>query len=166
MSINDYGIELCSAAPFDFAAHLAPALFSTEGLVEDLLEAINLGELARRQFREVARVAGLVPQRYPGGEHTARQIQASSSLLYEVFEQFDPENLLLVQARREVLERHCEDSRLARTLDRIARQRLVVQRTDRPTPFALPLVADRLGSTLSTEGVRERLARLLEIGST
>ncbi|MFO0873260.1 MAG: DEAD/DEAH box helicase [Phycisphaerales bacterium] len=161
MSMNDYGIELLSSASYDFAALLAPELFTTTNLVEDLLEAINLGELAQRQFREVARVAGLVPQKYPGGERSTRQIQAGSSLIYEVFEQFDPQNLLLVQARREVLERQCEESRLARTLRRLGGQPMLLVETARPTPLALPLVADRLGSTLSTESVRQRIDRML-----
>ena len=163
IAIDDYGFELVCAEPFDFAALLEPSCFSPEGLVEDLLAAINLGELSRRQFREVARIAGLVPQKYPGAaERSARQVQAGASLLYEVFEQFDPQNLLLVQSRREVLERHCEESRLARTMQRIAAQPLRVMVTERPTPLALPLLASRTGAMrLSTESVGSRLARMM-----
>lgn len=161
LSINDYGIELVAATGFPFRMLVTPELFTEHRLPEDLLEAINLGELARRQFREVARVAGLVPQKLPGGERSARQVQAGSSLLYEVFEQFDPRNLLLLQARREVLERHCEERRLARTLRRLREGPLRVVETAHPTPLALPLVADRLGTTLSTESVRERVARMV-----
>jgi len=170
MSINDYGIELLSSTPHPFREAFAPdsieSLFATATLLDDLLEAISLGELSRRQFREVARIAGLVPQRHPGrggvAERATRQLQAGASLLYEVFEQFDPTNLLLVQCRREVLERHCEESRLARTMTRIATQRIRVVEVERPTPMALPLVADRLGATLSTESVRARIARMID----
>ncbi len=161
LSINDYGIELLSAEPFPFEELLTVELFSSERLLEDLLEAINLGELARRQFREVARVAGLVPQKYPGGERSTRQLQAGASLLYEVFNEFDPDNLLLVQARREVLERQCEDSRLARTLERLRTSTLRMVRPSRATPLAFPLVVDRLGTTLSTESLRTRIARMV-----
>lgn len=161
LSINDYGIELLSAEPFPFADLLTVALFTSEGLLDDLLEAINLGELARRQFREVARVAGLVPQKYPGGERSTRQLQAGASLLYEVFNEFDPENLLLVQARREVLERQCEDSRLAKTLERLRTNRMRTIEVSRPTPLGFPLVVDRLGTTLSTESLRTRIARMV-----
>lgn len=160
IAINDYGLEILSQAPYDFAASLQPAIFSTDGLLDDLLEAVNLGELAQRQFREVARVAGLVPQKYPGAERSARQIQAGTTLLYQVFSEFDPQNLLLLQARREVLERHCEESRLARTMARIAAQPLRIVELERPTPFALPLMAERTGATrLSTESVGQRLRR-------
>lgn len=165
LSMNDYGIELLGPAEYPFRELLGDSgdgLFSSERLADDLLDAINLGELARRQFREVARVSGLVPQKYPGGERTNRQLQAGASLLYEVFDEFDPDNLLLLQARREVLERHCEESRLARTLERLRSHRLLVVETERPTPLAFPLVVDRLGSTLSTESLRDRIARMQE----
>jgi len=168
MSINDYGIELLSSDPHPYREALASdakeTLFATDTLLADLLEAISLGELSRRQFREVARVAGLVPQRHPGqggvAERSTRQLQAGASLLYEVYSEFDPQNLLLLQCRREVLERHCEQSRLARTMRRLVEQSMRIVEIARPTPLALPLVADRLGSTLSTESVRERIARM------
>ena len=157
LSFNDYGIEWWSEEPYGFAAHLTPALFSTESLLEDLLEAVNLGELSRRQFREIARVAGLVHQKRLGGESAPRQVQAGASLLYEVFSQFDPGNLLLRQSRDEVLDRQCEGDRLARTLERLARGPIEVVEIAAPGPLALPLIADRLGTTLSTESVLEQL---------
>ncbi|HMN97638.1 MAG TPA: ligase-associated DNA damage response DEXH box helicase [Phycisphaerales bacterium] len=160
LSMNDYGVELVGPEGYPFAELVDAALFGSEGMTEDLLEAINLGELARRQFREVARVAGLLPQKYPGGERTMRQLQAGSTLLFEVFEEFDPSNLLLLQARREVLERHCEESRLGRTLQRLSMQPLLVVPVERPTPLGFPLVVDRLGSTLSTESLRDRVAAM------
>jgi ATP-dependent Lhr-like helicase len=60
--------------------------------------------MARRQFREIARVAGLIFQGYPGQHKAARHLQASSELFFDVFSEYDPENLLLTQARREVLQ--------------------------------------------------------------
>ncbi len=161
VSINDYGIELLAPEAFPFEELLVPALFSAETLAEDLLEAVNLGELSRRQFRDIARVAGLVFQKYPGAERSGRQVQAGAGLVFDVLREFDPGNLLLVQSEREVLDRQFEEGRLARTLDRLAAGPLLVRRTARPTPLALPLVADRLGTTLSTEGVLARLAAIV-----
>ena len=160
MSMNDYGIELVSDDPFPFREHLGPELFRTEGLASDLLAAANLGELSRRQFRDIARVAGLVFQRYPGAERSGRQVQAGSGLIFDVLREFDPENLLLAQSEREVLDRQFEGGRLARCLARLAAGPLCIQETARPTPLAIPLVADRLGMTLSTEGVLARLAAI------
>jgi ATP-dependent Lhr-like helicase len=164
VSFNDYGVEWWSEEPYPFEAMLAPShaerLFSRERLVDDLVEAVNLGELSRRQFRDIARVAGLVQQRTLGGESSARQLQAGASLIYEVFSQFDPGNLLLEQSRREVLDRQCEGERLARTLARLESGPIEVVELEAPGPLAVPLIADRLGTTLSTESVTEQLAAM------
>ena len=167
LSFNDHGIEFFAETGvddrMDFAGLLATqaaTLFTSEGLVADLLEGVNLGELGKRQFREVARVAGLVVQRYPGKESTARQLQAGASLIYDVYREFDPENLLLGQAEREVMERQFEERRLSSTLERLGSVPLEIVEIDRPSPLALPLLADRLGMTLSTESVLERLRKM------
>ncbi|MDI9403904.1 MAG: ligase-associated DNA damage response DEXH box helicase [Limnohabitans sp.] len=159
---NDYGLALHSDDPFPFAEIVGDAvsareLFSTDALVPDLLEAVNLGELSRRQFRDIARVAGLVFQRYPGAERSGRQVQAGAGLIFDVLREFDPENLLLLQSEREVVDRQFEGGRLARALARLAQGPLVIRHIARPTPLSLPLIVDRLGTTLSTEGVLARL---------
>ncbi len=164
VSFNDYGVEWWSEEPYPFETMLEGAevarLFSRNRLVDDLVEAVNLGELSRRQFRDIARVAGLVQQRTLGGESSARQLQAGASLIYEVFSQFDPGNLLLEQSRREVLDRQCEGERLARTLARLEAGPIELVELEAPGPLAVPLIADRLGTTLSTESVTEQLAAM------
>lgn len=164
ITINDYGIELLTTSKHDFATMLCERseLYSTEGLVDDLRAAINAGELSSRQFREIARVSGLIQQRDLRGERAARQIQASASLIFEVFREFEPSSPLLRQAEREVLDRHFEEGRLARTLTRLAHDARPLVRLAQPGPLAWPLIAERTGkSGLSTETLRDRLAALV-----
>lgn len=160
LAFNDYGVCWWSEEPYGFAAMLEPSLFGEEGWLSDLAEAVHLGELSRRQFREVARIAGLVPQRPLGGDASPRRTTANASLLFEVFSQFDPDNLLLRQSREEVLERQCEGDRLVETLRRLAREPIEPVEIAAPGPLALPLIVDRLGASLSTEGVLEQLAAM------
>jgi ATP-dependent Lhr-like helicase len=163
MAVSDYGLEVLTSERFDFEPHLGPALFSEENLAHDALESANVSALARRQFREIARIAGLVFPSYPGARKSARQLQVSSSLLFDVFSEFDPANLLLEQARREVLERQFEQSRLGRTLRRLRESERVIVRTERPTPFSFPLVLERLGSNtnaMSSEKLEDRIERM------
>ncbi len=162
LSVNDYGLELLTPTFFPFEEALRPALFTRERLVEDILESVNLSELARRQFRDIARVAGLVLPGLPSARKSTRQVQASSSLLYDVFAKYDPDNLLLVQARREVLEQHFEEGRLARTLARLEAIPLEVLHVRRPTPLGFPLVVERISASLSSESLLERVQRLKE----
>jgi ATP-dependent Lhr-like helicase len=160
LTANDYGIELLSAEPFPYRDLLGPELFRREGLIDEVLASVNAGELARRRFRDVARVAGLVFPGYPGSGKSIRQLQASSNLIYDVFSRYDPDNLLLAQATREVLEQHFEASRFAEALDRLGRSEILIREVRRPTPFALPLLLDRFGSRLTTEELLDRVDRL------
>jgi ATP-dependent Lhr-like helicase len=159
---NDYGFELLSSVPFELGEAEWRALLSTDRLREDLLECLNTGELARRQFRDIARVAGLVFQGYPGAPRSARQLQASSGLLFDVFLEYDAQNLLLDQARREVLDRQLETSRLARVLSRLAGKRLLINDTPRLTPLAFPLWAARIQTShLTSERWTNRIHRMI-----
>jgi ATP-dependent helicase Lhr and Lhr-like helicase len=159
MAANDYGFELLSAEapPFD---ERMEELLTADDLLVDIADSLNRAELARRQFREIARVAGLVFQGYPGAGKTARQLQASSGLLYDVFRRYDPENLLLHQADREVLEKQLEQTRLAAALARLRAATKVVTRPQRFTPLAFPIMVDRLRETVSSENVADRIEKL------
>ncbi|HZW08680.1 MAG TPA: ligase-associated DNA damage response DEXH box helicase [Phycisphaerales bacterium] len=163
LTANDYGFEILAERGYPFGELYSPALFAPEDLAADAEASVNLSELGKRQFREVARVAGLVFQSYPGTPKSARQVSASSSLIYEVFEQFDPGNLLLHQSRREVLERQFERSRLARTMARLRDARHTVTHPDRPTPLAFPLMTDRFGSMLTHESLADRIDKMQRI---
>jgi ATP-dependent Lhr-like helicase len=160
LAANDYGLELLSAdrAPLDEA--LEAGLLSPSHLLHDIPASLNAAELARRQFREIARVAGLIFQGYPGVNRSVKQLQASSELLYDVFARYDPENLLLFQAHREVLERQLEQSRLARALERVAAGTVTVVEVERPTPLAFPLLVDRAREQVTSEKLADRIRKL------
>lgn len=160
MGFNDYGFELLSPAAFDIGADALRRALDATRAQEDIVASVNAAELARRHFREIARVAGLVFQGYPGEPRSAKQLQATSGLLYDVYVRHDPDNPLLAQARREVLERELDLKRLETTLTEIATRRIVFERPARMTPLALPLVADQMRNALSTEKLADRIARM------
>ena len=127
-----------------------------------MLASLNSSELARRRFREIARVAGLIFTGYPGQPKSTRQLQASSSLFYEVFAKYDAGNLLLTQAQTEVLSQELDIRRLGASLARMRRQRVEFVELAVPSPFALPLMVERFREKLSTEKLKDRLDRLLK----
>jgi ATP-dependent helicase Lhr and Lhr-like helicase len=132
-----------------------------QSLLDEVLASLNASELAQRRFREIARVAGLIFQGYPGEKRSNKQLQASSSLFYEVFKKYDPANRLLLQAEQELLAQELEIGRLRDSLARMNSQRLVLQTLARPTPFAFPLMVERFREQLSNENVAERIARMV-----
>jgi len=161
LMINDYGFGLQSTTPLDLTLGDIGTLLAAPNVEADILAGLNAAELSRRQFREIARVAGLVFQGYPGQPQSSRQLQASSGLLWDVFHEYDPDNLLLRQATREVLERQLEASRLETALARMRRCRAVVTRPRRPTPFAFPLIVELFREKLTTEALETRVARMV-----
>lgn len=162
LAFNDYGFELRCAESFGLDAEGWMELCDTRRLLPDLLKCMNIHELARRQFREVARVAGLVLGGYPGKPKSNRSLQASSSLIYEVFTKYDKDNLLVAQAQREILERQLELGRLQATLEELQKRHLIQIVTARLTPLAFPLWAETLSAEeVSTEKFGDRLKRML-----
>jgi ATP-dependent helicase Lhr and Lhr-like helicase len=160
LAANDYGLELLSADPAPIEEAIEAGLLSPAHLLHDIPASLNAAELARRQFREIARVAGLIFQGYPGVNKSAKQVQASSELLYDVFARYDPENLLLFQAHREVLERQLEQSRLAQALEQIGHGTISLVEVERPTPLAFGLLVDRAREQVSSEKLADRIRRM------
>ena len=159
-SSNDWGIELLSPDEFPLDEALAADLLSPEHLAEDIPASLNAAEMAKRQFREIARVAGLVFPGLPRSGKTARQLQASSGLFFDVFRRYEPDNLLLAQADREVLERQLERSRLGTALQRLSESRVVMTRPKRFTPLSFPLLVDRTRNKVSSEKLSDRIKRM------
>jgi len=163
VSVNDYGFELLAARGYPFEELLDPwgeELLSDEGLDADLEAAINLSELCRRRFRSIAQVSGLVHNGFPGQGKSGGQLQISAALLYDVFARHEPDNRLLAQARREVMEEQLEKHRLEAALARLRASDWLLERTPRPGPLAFPLLAERLNNRMSNESLLERLGRL------
>ncbi|MBC7791582.1 MAG: ligase-associated DNA damage response DEXH box helicase [Anaerolineae bacterium] len=157
---NDYGIELLSADPAPLDEALAGGLLSEDDLLADVPASLNATEMAKRQFREIARVSGLIFPGLPRSGKTARQLQASSGLFFDVFMRYDPGNLLLTQAHREVLERQLESSRLGRTLERLSRSSILTTEPPRTPPLAFPLLVDRTRQRVSSESITDRIRRM------
>ncbi|MDH1695118.1 MULTISPECIES: ligase-associated DNA damage response DEXH box helicase [unclassified Pseudomonas] len=160
IAVNDYGFELLSPAQVDWARHLPQALGTTD-LLEDVLASLNAGEMALRRFREIAQIAGLVFGGYPAAQKSTRQIQASSGLFYEVFRKHDAGNLLLGQARDEVLSEELEIERLHRQLLKMSELQLDLRALKRPGPLAFALLVEGMRETLSTEKLADRIARMV-----
>lgn len=164
IAFNDYGFELLSAVEVDWATLLPRTLHGAtdaQALLHEVLASLNASELARRRFREIARVSGLIFQGYPGEKRSNRQLQASSSLFYEVFRKYDPGNRLLAQAEQELLAQELEIGRLQASLERMSAQQLVMRRIERPTPFSFPLMVELFREKLTNEKLGDRIARMV-----
>jgi ATP-dependent Lhr-like helicase len=157
---NEYGFELLCEEEFSVTEAELRRWLSPDELIADLLASVNVSDLARRQFRDIARIAGLVDAGTPRRGKTSRQLQVSSGLMFDVLERHDADNLLLEQARREVLDAQLDQGELSTVLQGLAARNWIIARPDRLTPLSFPLWADRLQTqTLSTESWQTRVER-------
>ena len=160
LAYNDYGFELLSDQEFDMQQVIDNDLFTPEYVHHDLQKSLNATEMARRKFRDIAIIAGLVFTGFPGKVVKAKHLQSSSQLLFEVFRDYEPDNLLLQQAYRETFEHQLEEGRLIQALERIEKQQIVWKQCKKPTPFSFPIITDRLREKLSSETLAERIKKM------
>lgn len=160
MSFNDYGFELLSDQAFSKMDFLDNNLLTLDHLQEDLEKSINVSEMARRRFRNIAVISGLVFQGFPNKPIKAKHLQSGSQLFYDVFKDYEPDNLLYQQAIEETFEHGMEQGRMTQVFKTISTQEIVWRECSQPSPFSFPLITDRIRSKLSSESVEDRIKKM------
>jgi len=160
IAMNDYGFELLSDQPIPIQDAIDSNIFSTDHLMDDILASINSVEMAKRRFRDIASISGLVFQGYPNKQKKERHLQASSQLFFSVFQDYDKDNLLLRQSFNEVMDFQLEEVRMREALNRINGQEIVVTNPGKFTPFAFPIIVDRLREKLTSESLQDRIKKM------
>lgn len=164
IAMNDYGFELLSDQPIPIQEAIDTNIFSTDHLLDDIYASINSIEMGRRKFRDIAQISGLIFNGYPGKTKKQSHLQANSQLFFEVFNDYDPSNLLLRQAFDEVTNFQLEEQRLREALTRINEQNIVVTHPDKYTPLSFPIVVDRTRETLTSEKLSDRIKKMSVAG--
>lgn len=162
IAMNDYGFELLSDDPIPIEQAIDNDLFSEHHLLDDLQRSLNATELARRKFRDIASIAGLVFKGMPGKPVKERHMRGNSSLFFDVFTDHEPDHLLLRQAYDEAFNLQLELPRLHAVLQRIAGMRIVLKDPGQFTPFAFPIIVDRLREKLTSEQLEDRIRKMTE----
>ncbi len=160
LAYNDYGFELLSDTPIDLQGLLDNELLSPQDVIPDLRTGINISEMARRKFRDIAVIGGLVFQGTPSQPIKSKHLQSSSQLFFEVFKDYEPDNLLYQQALDETFEHDMEQGRLLQAFVRMNKQQIRWIETHQPTPFSFPLITDRLRGKMSSESVEDRIRKM------
>ncbi len=159
-AMNDYGFELLSDQPIPVDDTNVYELFSPSDLLNDIQRSVNSTEMAKRKFRDVAVIGGLIFQGMPGERKKARHLQSSASLLFKVFSEYDSGNLLLRQAYQEVLDQQMEEVRLRDMLERIQQSKIIITFPQQLTPFCFPIKVDSIREDLSSEKLEDRVRKM------
>ena len=161
IALNDYGFELLSDQPIALEQALDNDLFSVDHLFNDIQASINSTEMARRKFRDIASISGLIFRGFPGKNKKDKHIQASSQLFFDVFSDYEKQSLLYLQAFEEVMEFQLEETRMQEAMRRIESQSVVLKHLTRPSPFSFPIMVDRLNrEKLSSEKLEHKIQKM------
>ncbi|GAC1443557.1 MAG: ligase-associated DNA damage response DEXH box helicase [Sediminibacterium sp.] len=160
IAMNDYGFELLSDQPIPVDDSNVYELFTTGNLLIDIQKSMNAVEMAKRKFRDIAVIGGLIFQGYPGEHKKARHLQSSASLLFKVFSEYEPNNLLLRQAYQEVFDQQMEEVRLRHALQRIQESKIIITYPKQLTPFCFPIKVDSLRENVSSEKLEDRIKKM------
>jgi ATP-dependent Lhr-like helicase len=166
IAMNDYGFELLSDQPIPIFEAVETNVLGMENLSTDIYASINSTEMARRKFRDIAAISGLIFKGMPGKRMKDKHLQSSSQLFFNVFHEYESDNLLLLQSLEEVMDFQLEEARLRQALERIASQKIIITEPEKPTPFAFPIMVDRTREKLTSEKLEDRIKKMkLEYGA-
>ncbi|MCS3802014.1 ligase-associated DNA damage response DEXH box helicase [Niastella sp. OAS944] len=159
-AMNDYGFELLSDQPIPVDDTNVYELFTPHNLLADIQRSANATEMAKRKFRDIAVIGGLIFQGYPGEQKKARHLQSSASLLFNVFSEYEPGNLLLRQSYQEVFDQQMEEVRLRNMLERVQQSKIIITFPQQLTPFCFPIKVDSMRENLTSEKLEDRVKRM------
>ena len=160
IATNEYGIELLSETDYEIDTQLLKQIFSPQNLHKDINSGINVQEMARRRFRDIAGIAGLIFQGFPGKQMKSKHLQANAGLFFSVFSEYEPSNLLLREAYDEVFDFQLEEGRMQLAFERISKHKIIFSRPSKLTPFAFPIFAESFRERYSNEDWQSRLEKL------
>jgi ATP-dependent helicase Lhr and Lhr-like helicase len=161
IAMNDYGFELLSDQEIPIYEAVETNVLGSENLLKDIQASINSTEMARRKFRDIAAISGLIFKGLPGRKIKEKHLQSSSQLFFNVFHEYESHNLLLLQSFEEVMDFQLEEARLRQALDRIAQQKIIITTPAKPTPFAFPIMVDRTREKMTSEKLEDRIKKMM-----
>ena len=152
---SDYGVAIWGLrAVIDAAALIKAALDAPA--VDSWIAA---SQMAKRAFREVAVIAGLVERNHPGKRKTGRQVTVSTDLIYEVLKRHEPDHILLRATRADVETKIAEIDRLEEQLRHLPVKHLKLQRV---SPLAIPLMLETGAEKIKKGGGERELLSVQE----
>lgn len=160
IAMNDYGFELLSDQPIPVTEENIGDILSSANLMKDIFLSVNATEMARRKFRDIAVISGLVLQKYHNQYKNNKSLQASSGIIFKVFEEYDNQNLLLRQAYNEVFIHQMEEPRLVAGFERINKGKIILKSATAFTPLSFPIKVDSLRQSISSESLETRITRM------
>ena len=162
MAMNDYGFELFSDKEIPLNEENLGKILTRQNLMTDVISSINAAEMARRKFRDIAVISGMVVQNFPGQQRSNKSLQSSAGLIFKVLEDHDSNHFLVRQAYTEVFNMQLQEQRLVEAFKRIEKSKIILKFANSFTPLSFPIKVDSLRQTLTSEDLDARIQKLIQ----
>jgi ATP-dependent Lhr-like helicase len=161
-NFDDHAFLLSLSAHAGVTEPLLRECFAPADWRSDLEEAIAATETVSRKFRVVAEIGQLLPRKTYAGPRSPKSASWSATLLYQTFQEYEPDHPLLREAAREVLEDQLDAAAAEAEAARIHSAPWETVGLPGPSPFALSLFSAFNREVLVTQDPDQALTELAD----
>jgi ATP-dependent helicase Lhr and Lhr-like helicase len=160
---DDYGFVLTVTPQQVFTVDELPMLLSPEDFARDLNESLSRSDLLKYHFRNAAQTGMMVYRNFFGEQKSVRKLQWSSEVIFNVLQQYEPDHVLLREARRDAVHTYIDIEGAQAYLESAARKPMRLHTVDRVPPLSFAMYATKIKEALLVEDPRETMERLFHL---
>ncbi len=160
---DDYGFVLTVTPQQHFTSDELPALLSMQGFARDLDESLSRSHLLKYHFRNAAQAGMMVYRNYFGEQKSVRKLQWSAEVIFNVLAQYEPDHVLMREAKRDAVHTYIDIDGAIAFLVRAAQKPMRIRQVDRVPPLSFALFVTKIKEALLVEDPRETVERLFHL---
>jgi ATP-dependent Lhr-like helicase len=160
---DDYGFVLTVRPEQIFTEKELPALLDSAGFAADLHHALSRSDLLKYHFRNAAQTGMMVYRNFFGEQKSLRKVQWSAEVIFNVLQQYEPDHILLREARRDAVHTYIDLESAERFLTAMRDKPIRLRSINRVPPLSFALFATKIKEALMVEDPREMTERLFHL---
>jgi len=160
---DDYGFVLTVTPQQHFSSGDLPALLATAHFARDLDESLSRSHLLKYHFRNAAQTGMMVYRNFFGEQKPLRKLQWSAEVIFNVLQQYEPDHVLMREARRDAVHTYIDIDGALAFLERAATRPMRIRPVFRVPPLSFALFATKIKEALLVEDPRETMERLFHL---
>src|SRR4029077_7132339 len=140
-----------------------PGLLTPQDFANDLDLALSRSDLLKYHFRNAAQTGMMVYRNFFGEQKSLRKLQWSSEVIFNVLQQYEPDHILLREARRDAVHTYIDLDGAMRLLESLKGKPMRLKPVERVPPLSFALFATKIKEALLVEDPRETMERLFHL---
>ncbi len=160
---HDYGFVLSVPPAQVFTEAQLPELLRPARFDDELNAALSESEMMKYHFRNAAQTGLMVYRNYYDERKPMRKVQWSSEVIFNVLHRYEPDHILLREARREALHVYVDVDGARSFLEEQARRPFRLRRVEYVPPLSFAMYATKIKEALLVEDPFEMMERLYHL---